>query len=77
MSWRQHEYDTWKYNNPDELDYLSPEDYGWVKREELPDLDMTKDYIKGMVEALNDNKDFENLKRCLEELCDQFNVEFK
>lgn len=70
------DYDIWKTTNPDWKTEPDPEELGYVKVDDLPDFDMTTDYLYGCMEALYMDGDIEKLERCLEELCGQFKVNY-
>lgn len=63
--------DSWY--EPD-YDPPTPADYGWVREEDIPDLDSIKDFIKGVIEAVYVTGDVEELENCLDELCGQFDL---
>jgi len=52
-------------------------DNGYVLEEDLPDFDMTRDYLTGIYEALYRDGDINKLEHCLEELYEQFEMSFK
>ena len=68
-------YDDWKMIGHE--DYPGPEDMGYVKAEDLPNFEDTRDFLLGIQEAIYKTGDIEILEHCLEELCHQYQVEFK
>lgn len=53
----------------------SPTDYGWVLTEEMPELEICKDHLLGILEAVYDGK-LDQLENSIEELCHQLKVPF-
>lgn len=52
----------------DDYDY-SPADSGWVHEDDLPDLASVKEFLMGVIEAVYETGDIEDLHFCLEEAC--------
>jgi hypothetical protein len=63
--------DSWY--EPD-CDPETPADYGWVREEDIPDLDSVKDFLKGVIEAVYVTGNVEELENCLDEICGQFDL---
>lgn len=53
----------------------TPEDYGYVHSDELPNLEAVTDHVKGIVEALY-TRNFDRIESNLEEVCAHLNIEF-
>lgn len=60
-----------------DYNYPSLEDEGWIHKNNLPDFDDTKDFLKGIVESLYETGDMEQLKHCVGELCFQYDVKIE
>jgi len=69
------DYDSWKLASP--YDDYEPEPEGWVREEDIPSQEDTRDFIKGVVEALYKTRDTGMLEHCLEELCHLYDVELE
>lgn len=69
------DYDSWKLSN--RYEEIEPTPEGWVREEELPNFNDTRDYLQGIMEALYKDGNVEKLEDCLEELCGLYDVEFK
>lgn len=52
----------------------SPADYGWIREDDIPDLDGVKDFLKGVLEAVYVTGNVEELENCLDEICSQFDL---
>jgi hypothetical protein len=65
------ELDDW--NEPD-FDPPTPADYGWIHEDDIPDLNSTKCFIKGMLESVYLTGNIEKLEECLDEICGQFDL---
>ena len=59
-----------------EYDYPTQHE-GWVHEDELPNFADTRDFIKGILEVLYKTGDVHRLEDHVEELCNQFDVEFE
>ena len=53
---------------------VDPEEHGYIKASELPDLDHMWDHMQGVLEALYTTGDMEALESSLEEVCAELNV---
>lgn len=56
---------------------IDVEDFGLMRKSDLPNFEDTQDYLEGVVKSVYQTGDVEQLEHCLEELCFQFGVEFK
>ena len=52
----------------------TPEDYGWVRVDEIPDLDHMKDFLQGLIEAIYVTGDVDHMETCLEEVASQMGL---
>lgn len=53
----------------------SPELFGFIHKDEIPDIDICEDMLKGVIEALYLTGNVESLEECLDELAAEFNIE--
>jgi hypothetical protein len=51
----------------EDIDGPNMEDYGFIHRDDLPDLDNLKDHLEGVAEAFYKSGDTDYLERCLDE----------
>lgn len=68
-------YDMWRLGSPYDYDDEEPEYEGYVKKEDLPNFDDTRDYLKGIIDALYESSDLKLLEMMLGEICFQYGVE--
>lgn len=47
---------------------------GWVRVEDLPDLEHIKDHLQGMIDAIYETGDIFALEFSLDEICHQFKI---
>jgi len=52
----------------------TPEDYGYIHQDDLPDLEGMRDWLQGVVEAMYKTGDVMEMERCLDELCHALDV---
>jgi len=55
----------------------TPEDYGYVREESLPNFENLRDHIKGIVEAVYEDGDISKLEFCLDEVCHEIGIPIK
>lgn len=63
--------DSWYNPDPDPI---TPADYGWIHKDDVPDLDHCMDMLKGILEAVYVTGNVEELENCLDELSGQFDL---
>jgi len=66
------DYDSWRTASPYDDDQPEPE--GWVRVEDVQSEENTRDFLQGIVEAVYQTGDTEDLEHCLEELCAMYDV---
>lgn len=55
-------------------DCKTPADYGWVKEEDLPNIDSIKDFLQGIVESVYFSGNVKDLEYCLESICCELKI---
>ncbi len=63
------EYD---YNYDYDYDYEEPA--GYVREEEVPNLEHLRDHVQGIIEAVYESGDVMKLEFCLDEVCGELDV---
>lgn len=53
---------------------FDPEEYGYVRECDVPNAGRLYEFLEGVIEALYDTGDLENLEHCLEEACAEVNL---
>ena len=56
---------------------LTPADFGYYHQDDIPNVDLTRDFLQGMLEAVYETGDIDMLERCLEELCYEYCVKYE
>lgn len=54
--------------------YITPEDLGWVSESEMPKVNIVKDYLQGVINAVYKTGNIFELENCLDEICEQFDL---
>lgn len=54
--------------------YPTPEDFGWIHEDNLPNLDLCKKTLNSAIEAVYFSGNIDQLENCLDELCAQFDL---
>lgn len=49
-------------------------EHGYVHESELPNFDLIKDHLTGIIEAVYETGDVAMLESCLDEVCHQFDI---
>lgn len=60
-----------------EYDYYEPprpEDYGYIHENNLPNLDLIRDFLIGIIESVYVTGDIDALENCLDEICCEFDL---
>lgn len=68
-------YDDWKMVNLREESYPTPEDFGYVLKSEIPDLEEVRAWYEEVLEHIFITGNLEKLVKALSELGSQLNVE--
>ena len=64
----------WDIYLEDNYSKPSPEEFGYVHKNDMPDIEHCKDMITGMIESMYQTGDVASLESCLDELVHQFNM---
>lgn len=65
-------YDEYEYVDP-----ITPEDLGWVREEDMPNVDFCEEMLRGILDSFYNKKDPEKFEDCLDELCGQFGISLR
>ena len=52
----------------------TPEDYGYIHEDNLPDLESLRDHVKGIMQAMYLTGDVAMMESCLDELCNELDL---
>ena len=52
----------------------SPDECGWVHKDDIPNIASCEDMLEGVIEALYETGDVDHLEYCLDELVSQFGM---
>lgn len=55
---------------------IDPRDYGYVHKDDLPDMDAVIDWVHGIIEAVYETHDSDALDNCIEELAHELDIPF-
>lgn len=58
-------------------DMHSPEDFGWIHEDDVPDIGHCRDMIEGLVESVYQTGNLDQFEFCLDELCFSFGISFE
>jgi len=56
--------------------YKTPEDYGWIRREDVPDIEMVRHFFEAVMECLYKTGKLSDLDSHMEELAAYLEVDF-
>lgn len=62
------------FREEDFVDYESYEDELWVRKDSLPNLDIVRDHVKGILEQVYETGDIFMLEFNLDEICAELNI---